>query len=80
MTLAKGTRLGRYTILSPQGSDGMGEVYGARNSCSGMSPLKVLPAAIASTPLAPQVSGQEGLRPEIRGRHARIFPLQRVRV
>jgi len=53
MPLSAGTRLGRYEILSPIGSGGMGEVY-----CAGDSRLerdvaiKILPEQLACDPQA----------------------------
>ncbi len=51
MTLPPGTRLGRYEILAPLGSGGMGEVYRARDPrLSREVAIKVLPAAYSRTP------------------------------
>jgi TolB-like protein/Tfp pilus assembly protein PilF len=51
MSLAPGSRLGPYEILSPLGAGGMGEVYRARDTRLPRDvAIKVLPAELASNP------------------------------
>jgi len=51
MTLAAGTRLGPYEILSPLGAGGMGEVYRARDRKLDRDvAIKVLPKSVAGDP------------------------------
>ncbi len=49
MTLAAGTRMGRYEIRSQLGAGGMGEVYLAKDmNLERIVALKILPADVAS--------------------------------
>ena len=55
MSLAVGTRLGPYEILSPLGAGGMGEVYRARDTRLNRTvAIKVLPADFADKPVVRQ--------------------------
>lgn len=47
MTLAAGTKLGPYEIISPLGARGMGDVYSARDpKLQHDVPLKILPESM----------------------------------
>src|SRR5213594_1571431 len=51
MTIAAGSRLGPYEILSPLGAGGMGEVYRARDTrLEREVAIKVLPASFSHDP------------------------------
>ena len=51
MTLASGTKLGPYEILSPLGAGGMGEVYRAKDwKLRREVAIKVLPSAVSGDP------------------------------
>jgi eukaryotic-like serine/threonine-protein kinase len=51
MTLAAGTRLGPYEILTPLGAGGMGEVYRAKDSKLRRDvAIKLLPETVANNP------------------------------
>src|SRR5438445_8836450 len=51
MTIAAGSRLGPYEILSPLGAGGMGEVYRARDTrLEREVAIKVLPASFSADP------------------------------
>src|SRR6187431_1268708 len=51
MSLAPGTHLGRYEIVSPLGAGGMGEVYRARDSRLDRDvAIKILPESVARDP------------------------------
>lgn len=55
MTLAAGTKLGPYEIVSPLGAGGMGEVYRGRDTRLDRTvAVKILPSHLPSNPEAKQ--------------------------
>jgi Tol biopolymer transport system component len=51
MTIATGSRLGPYEVLSPLGAGGMGEVYRGRDTRLGREvAIKVLPSSVSDNP------------------------------
>ena len=51
MSLASGTKLGPYEIVSPLGAGGMGEVYRARDTRLDRTvAIKILPAHLSDNP------------------------------
>ena len=55
MSLAPGTKLGPYEIVSALGAGGMGEVYRAKDMRLGRTvAIKILPASISADPVAKQ--------------------------
>src|SRR5580700_6554247 len=55
MTLAAGTKLGPYEIVSPLGAGGMGEVYRARDTRLDRTvAVKILPSHLSENPEARQ--------------------------
>jgi serine/threonine protein kinase len=55
MALTSGTKLGPYTIQSPLGAGGMGEVYRARDTrLERTVAIKILPAHLSDNPVAKQ--------------------------
>ena len=58
MTVAAGTRLGPFEVISPLGAGGMGEVYRARDTRLGRDvAVKVLSAEFAADAIGPDHKG-----------------------
>ena len=78
MTIAAGSRLGPYEILSPIGAGGMGEVYRARDARLGReAALKVLPSSLSDNPESLRRFEQEA-RAVAALSHPKIFALHDI--
>ena len=80
MSLAAGTRLGPYEVVSAIGAGGMGEVYRARDTrLDRLVAVKVLPAAIATQRADARALPARGPRHRVRQPSAHLHHLRRRR-